>query len=71
MNAGKAIAETAKQNGVSVNEIREEIQKAINEGMKSSDPQVKEMWKNIPRKGEIPTPEEFIEFITKNIRGQT
>ncbi len=70
MNVRKAIAETAKQNGVSVNEVLEEIQKAINEGMKSSDPQVKEMWKNIPRKGEIPTPEEIIEFISKNVRGQ-
>ncbi len=70
MNVKKAIAETAKQNGVNVSEVREEIQKAINEAMKGSDPQTAEMWSNIPHKGETPTPEEFIEFISKKIRGQ-
>ncbi len=71
MNAKKAIAETAKQNGVTIKEVREEIQKAINEGMKSSDPQVTEMWSKIPRKGEIPTPEEVIDFISKKIWEQS
>lgn len=70
MNAKKAIAETAKQNGVTLKEVREEIQKAINEGMKSSDPRVKEMWSKIPRKGEMPTPEEVIDFISKKVREQ-
>ncbi len=70
MNAKKAIVETAKQNGVTLKEVREEIQKAINEGMKSSDPQVTEMWNRIPKKGEVPTPEEFIDFISKKVREQ-
>lgn len=33
--------------------------------MKSSDPQAIELWKNCPKKGEKPTPEELIEYISK------
>lgn len=65
MKARKAISRVAAENGVTVKEVREEIQKAIEEGMKSSDPQAIELWKNCPKKGEKPTPEELIEYISK------
>lgn len=65
MKARKAISRIATENGVTVKEVREEIQKAIEEGMKSSDPQAIELWKNCPKKGEKPTPEELIEYISK------
>lgn len=39
MKSRKAIGRVAAENGVTVKEVREEIQKAIEEGMKSSDPQ--------------------------------
>lgn len=59
MKSRKAIGRVAAENGVTVKEVREEIQKAIEEGMKSSDPQAIEFWKNYPKKGEKPTPEEL------------
>lgn len=65
MKSRKAIGRVAAENGVTVKEVREEIQKAIEEGMKSSDPQAIEFWKNCPKKGEKPTPEELIEYISK------
>lgn len=65
MKAKKAIIKVAAENGVTVKEVREEIQKAIDEGMKNADPQVIELWKNCPKKGDKPTPEELIEYISK------
>lgn len=65
MRAKKAIIKVAAENGVTVKEVREEIQKAIDEGMKNADPQVIELWKNCPKKGDKPTPEELIEYISK------
>ena len=65
MKAKKAIIKVAAENGVTAKEVREEIQKAIDEGMKSTDPQAMELWKNCPKKGEKPTPEEVIEYISK------
>ena len=65
MKAKNAISKVAAENGVTVKEVREEIQKAIDEGMKSTDPKAIELWKNCPKKGEKPTPEEVIEYISK------
>lgn len=65
MKAKKAITKIAAESGVTEKEVREEIQKAINEGMKSKDPQAIELWKNCPKKGAAPTPEELIDYIVK------
>ncbi|MDE6763293.1 MAG: hypothetical protein K2J73_06410 [Oscillospiraceae bacterium] len=70
MKAKNAISKLALENGVTVKEVRAEIQKAIDEGMKSTDPQAMEMWKKVPRKGERPTPEEFIDYAAKKVRKQ-
>ncbi|MDE7279489.1 MAG: hypothetical protein K2N26_07175 [Oscillospiraceae bacterium] len=48
MKAKNAISKLALENGVTVKEVRAEIQKAIDEGMKSTDPQAMEMWKKVP-----------------------
>ena len=53
-----------------VEEIRKEMQIAIDEGLKSAEPQAVEFWKRVPRKGEKPTPEELIDYISKNFRKQ-
>lgn len=55
----------AAENGVTVKEVLKEIQKAIDEGMKSTDPQAVRLWNNCPKKGDKPTPEEVIEYISK------
>lgn len=68
MKAKKAISKITAENGVTVKEVREEIQKAIDEGMKSTDPQAIKLWKNCPKKGDKPTPEELIEYIAKIVK---
>ena len=40
MNAKKALRKVAQQEGISVSEVRKEIQAAIDEGMKSTDKSV-------------------------------
>lgn len=68
MKARNAISRIAAENGVSAAEVRKEIQKAIDEGMKSSDPKAIEFWRNFPTKNKKPTPEEVIEYISKKAR---
>ncbi len=68
MNVKNALQAIADREGISVSEVRKEIQSAIDEGMKSTDKSVQEYWSKIPRKGVKPTPEEVINYITKSIK---
>ena len=68
MNAKKALRKVAQQEGISVSEVRKEIQAAIDEGMKSTDKSVQAYWSRIPRNGTKPTPEEVINFIAKSVK---
>ncbi|CUX24872.1 hypothetical protein BN3590_00412 [Clostridium sp. C105KSO15] len=61
--AKRAIKNLAKQKGISEGEVRREIEIAIAEGMKSSEPKALAFWETIPRRGEKPTPEEVIAYI--------
>ncbi len=63
MNAAKAeraLKQLAKKEGVSVEAVRHEIEIAIAEARKSTDPKAQAFWKAVPHKGEYPTPEEVI-----------
>ena len=68
MKAKSAIKQIADREGISVSEVRKEIQTAIDEGMKSTDKSVQAYWSRIPRKGTKPTPEEVINFIAKSVK---
>ncbi len=68
MNVKNALQAIADREGVSISEVRKEIQAAIDEGMKSTDKSVQEYWSKIPRKGVKPTPEEVINYIAKSIK---
>ncbi len=70
MNPKKALQLIAAENGCSVAEVRREINKAIDEGMKSTDPKAMELWASIPRKGDKPTPEEVIKAVSKRALNQ-
>ncbi len=70
MKANKALEVIALKHGVSVEEIRKEIQFAIDEGMKNSNPQIQAYWNSIPCRGNKPTPEEVIVHITKSIKNK-
>jgi len=52
-----------KQNGIPKEQVRAEMQLAMEEGMKNPDPMVQEQWRKIPRKGSQPTLEEFVEYL--------
>ena len=56
------IKETAKQNNVSVKEVRREIGAAIDEGMKCTDPYAIEFRKQFG--GKKPTVEEFLKALS-------
>ena len=63
--ATRAIAHTAAQNGVSVAEVRKEMQKAIDIAFKNRDKDAftKAFWGKW--RGRKPTPEEFIIAVSK------
>lgn len=61
----------AKQEGISVEYIRSQIKIAMDSGLCNSDPQVQANWKKIPCKGDIPTPEELIDYLAIHVNAGT
>lgn len=68
IDAEEAIRKTAEEEGMEVEEVRKEIQEAILIGIYNKDAVTRKKWRKIPCKGEVPTPEEFIEYIALNIK---
>ena len=68
MKVNRVLAEIALKNGVSVDEVRKEIQVALDEGMKNPDPNVQAYWNSIPRKGDKPTAQEVITYLSNQIK---
>lgn len=66
--AHSAVKATAGKEGISVDEVREEMKSAIAEGLRNADSAVQEMWKNIPCKGETPEPEELIAWLAERVK---
>lgn len=64
----KAIAELATQKGISAEEIRREIQLAIDLGMANRDLNVQAYWRKMIKNGVKPTPEYVIEYIAKQVK---
>ncbi len=65
MKPQNALEIIAAKEGISLEEVRREIQLAIDDAMKNPDPKVQAEWRKIPKKGKKPTPEEVIEFVSK------
>lgn len=63
--AVRVMERVAREEGVSVETVRKEIDEAMRIGMQSSDPAVQAKWKEIPCEGERPTPEELLVFIAE------
>ena len=61
----KLIKQVAKQNGVSVNEVRREIAAAIKEGMSSTEPEAVLFWSQFG--GKAPTPEQLITVLLQSV----
>lgn len=64
----RIVAEIARRENVTVQEVREEMQAAMEEGQKSSDPTAQALWASIPRKGPELTLEEFIAYVAEITR---
>ena len=62
------LKETAKMNGVSVNEVRRDISAAIDEGMKSDDPMAIAFWEQWG--GKKPTVEQFLTALAKSTKDE-
>ena len=53
----------ADQNGVPLAAVLEEIDRVIDNGMESPNPQIRVRWKRIPRKGAKPNAAELMTYL--------
>jgi hypothetical protein len=58
-----ALRTIAQNEGITEEEVRNEIALASSYALKSDDPKVQNFWKNIPCEGDAPTVEEIINYI--------
>ncbi len=69
MNIDKIIKAIAKKHGVSEAEVRKDMQSALYAAYTSaSDSFTTTLQQDIPHKGIMPTPEEFIEYVAKSVK---
>lgn len=68
INAEAAIRKIALREGITVEEVRTEMKKAMLIGLCSQDPAIRAKWKKIPCKGDIPTPEELIVYMVQHVK---
>jgi len=67
ISAAKALKEVATRNGVTVAEVKKQIQLAMLCGLCNNDPAVKEKWSEVPHVGDLPTPEELISHLAEKV----
>jgi len=58
----------AYERGISVEEMREIISKRIEKGWNDSDLKKREQWRKIPCVGEIPTPDEWLCYVSNRMK---
>ncbi len=70
MSMRKIYRKVARKHGVSVKEVKEEMQKALDYAYTNTpDDGVTEVYqKQVPSKGEIPTPDEFIRYAANKVK---
>ena len=66
--AQKSIKIIAEKENISADDVRREMKAAISVGLLNPDPEVQEMWKTIPCKGEVPEPEELIAWLAGQVK---
>ncbi len=66
----KVLFKVAANHKISITEVRSEIQKAFDEGMRSNDVKVKAYWQRIPHRKDKPTVEEVICFLSKEVKNK-
>lgn len=63
----KILKAVADKNGVTAEQVENEIKKAIRQAMASDDPQAQALWKQIAPDGSEPDLDAFLEFVTNKI----
>ena len=66
----KSIEKIANSEGITPDEVRNEIALAISYALKSDDPKVQNFWKNIPCEGESPTVDEAINYLASQLANE-
>ncbi|MDD4494634.1 MAG: hypothetical protein PHV32_09880 [Eubacteriales bacterium] len=66
----KAIEQVAKSKGISVEDVRREIEVAIDIAMHNPDSEAQTFWSNYIQTGLKPTPEEFIVSMANNFMSE-
>lgn len=66
--ATRALEAVAMKEGVTVSEVKKEIQEAMLIGLCSQDTAIQAYWAKVPCEGEVPTPEEVILFIAGKVK---
>ena len=61
--ADRILKKIAAQNGVTVSEVRREIELSLKAGMDNPDPAVREKWNSISTDGQLPSPEEALSYL--------
>ena len=57
------LLQIAAVNGTSPAEVRRQMESAMASALQNPNPAVQKMWDSIPRKGESPTLDEFMEYL--------
>ncbi len=58
----------AAKHNTTVEEVRREMEATIRAGFNNPDPKVQAQWAKIPRKGDIPTPDELITYVVRQAK---
>lgn len=58
----------ARERGITVEEMRVIISERIERGWNDPDLEKQAQWRKIPCDGEIPTPDEWLEYVVKKLR---
>ena len=61
----QVLERVAEHNGTSVEEVRQEISRAIEIGMRNPDSTIQKKWAEIPSEGDIPTADELICYVMR------
>lgn len=58
----------ARERGITVEEMRAIISARIERGWNDPDLEKQAQWRKIPCAGEIPTPDEWVEYVAKKLK---
>lgn len=57
----------AEERSITEEELKEQIQQRIIAGLNSPDSTRRKQWESIPHEGNIPTPEEYVQYIVEKL----